>query len=209
MFASSTSLAGNLSVKKHACQKAPLAWRVRNFLRYRLPDWPRLAMAHVARLCGVPVLLSRLYVRVKRADGQWIDYGLVATRVVTTAGVGFIVDAFQNLVELENMKYHGIGTTNTAEAAGDTALAAESTTALNPDSTRATGTTTEGASANIYKTVGTLTADAAIAVVEHGIFDQAATGGGTLLDRSIFSVVNLASGDAIQTTYELTFTAGS
>lgn len=137
-----------------------------------------------------------------------LDYGIVSRKVVTTAGVGFLVDAWQNSVELENMKYHGVGTNNTAESSSDTALGAESTTALNPDSTRATGSTTEGASANIFRSVGTLTADNTIAAVEHGLFSQAATGGGVLWDRSIFSTVTLVSGDSIQFTYDLTASAG-
>ena len=31
----------------------------------------------------------------------------------------------------------------------------------------------------------------------------------SLLDRSVFSTVNLASGDSLQATYDLTLTAGS
>lgn len=54
----------------------------------------------------------------------------------------------------------------------------------------------------------TLTPSAPVAITEHGIFSQAATGGGVLLDRSVFSVVNLASGDSLQATYDLTFAAG-
>lgn len=138
------------------------------------------------------------------------EWGIVSRKVVTDAGVGFIVDAFQNITELENMKYHGIGTGSTAEAAGDTALVTELTTEYNPNSTRATGTTTEGASANIYRTVGTNTLDAApgAALREHGVFSQAATGGGVLLDRSVFAAITLASGDGLQSTYELTCTSG-
>jgi hypothetical protein len=138
------------------------------------------------------------------------DYGIVSRKVVTTAGVGFIVDAFQNLVELENMKFHGIGTGTTAEAVGDTALVTELTTEYNPNSTRATGSTTENG-ANVYRTVGTNTLDSGTpAVTEHGLFTQAATGGGTLLDRSVFSAINLngANGDGLQSTYDLTCTAG-
>ncbi len=120
-----------------------------------------------------------------------------------------MVDALQNLVEPENFKYHALGTGANAEAVGDTALQTELTTQYNPDSTRATGTTVEGASANIFRTVGTNTLDAAAAITEHGVLTQAATGGGTLLDRSVFSVVNLGSGDSYQSTYELTIGAGS
>lgn len=135
------------------------------------------------------------------------ELGLASLRMVTNAGVGFIVDAFQNLTELENMKYHGLGSGGTAEAVGDAALVTEFTTQYNPDSTRATGTTTESAS-NIYQTVATNNFDASVAVTEHGVFSQAATGGGVLLDRSLFTVINLASGDGLQSDYRLTFTAG-
>lgn len=136
------------------------------------------------------------------------DHGVVCRRVVTTAGVGFIVDAFQNSVEVENLKFHALGTGTTAEASGDTALVTELTTEY-VGNTRATGTTTEGASANIYRTVGTVTLDSGTpAVTEHGVFSAASAG--VLLDRSVFSAINLvgANGDAIQATYELTLSAG-
>jgi hypothetical protein len=162
-----------------------------------------------ARALNLPTLYGQLYIRVHRAKtGLWVPYGLASMRVVTSAGVNFIVDGFQNLVELENMKFHGIGTGSTAEASGDTALVTELTTQYNPDSTRATGTTTEGASANIYRTVGTNAVDATVNLREHGVFTQAATGDGTLLDRSLFAGINLDSGDSIETTYELTVVAG-
>lgn len=142
-------------------------------------------------------------------EALWLDLGLASLRVVTTAGVGYIVDAFQNTVEPENMKYHGIGTTNTAESSGDTALAAEITTQYSTNNIRPTGSTTEGASANIYRTVGTITVDAAVAAVEHGIFSDPTVGSGVLLDRSVFATVNLGNGDSLQATYDLTFSAGS
>jgi len=105
------------------------------------------------------------------------------------------------------MIYHGCGTGTTAEAAADSALVTESTTALNPDSTRATGTQSEPA-ANQLRSTGTLTFDNTAAVTEHGLFSQAATGGGTLFDRTVFSAVNVVSGESIQFQYTVTFTAG-
>lgn len=141
-------------------------------------------------------------------NDQEVDYGLVSLRVVTNNGVGFIVDAFQNSVELENMKYHGLGTGTGAESATDSALGTELTTQYNNSGdVRATGTTTEGATANIYRTVATNALDGSAAVTEHGIFS--ASSSGVLLDRSVFSAINLVSGDSLQTTYDLTFTAGS
>lgn len=160
----------------------------------------------IAERYGIPTVYGALMVT-KVIDGRLVPYGLASLRVVTNNGVGAIVDAFQNLVELETFKYHGIGTGTTAEAAGDSALVTELTTQYNPDSTRATGTLTEAAS-NIFQTVATNNVDASVAITEHGVFTQAATGGGTLLDRSVFAAVNLASGDGLQTDYRLTFTAG-
>lgn len=181
------------------------AWRARNARHL----WRGARRVLTARALGLSNIYGSLYLTHIKADGRVVELGLASMRVVTTAGVNYLVSAFANTVEVENLKYHGIGTTNTAEAAADTALAAESTTALNPDNTRATGSTTTGGSSNIYRTVGTLTADASIAAVEHGIFSQAATGGGTLWDRSVFSTVTLASGDSLQATYDATFSAGS
>lgn len=161
----------------------------------------RSALASFSPLTGgtcAPV--GRLYIRHKKANGDIDNHGLVSTKVVTNVGVAYIVDAFQNTVELENMKYHAIGTTNTAENVADTTMALEV-------ESRATGTTTEGASANIYRTVGEVTTASARAVVEHGVFS--AVSGGVLLDRSVFSVINTGPGDSIEFTYELTLTAGS
>lgn len=142
------------------------------------------------------------------AIAQVKDYGLLSLRVVTTAGVNFIVDGFQGIANISLMRFHGIGTGTNAESTGDTALQTESTTALTPASTRATGTLTEGASANIFRTVGSNVVNTTVSATEHGIFTQAATGGGTLLDRSVFSAVGLVNGNTFQTTYELTIAAG-
>jgi len=181
-------------------------------LKY-VPD--ELALEIIDQMKSVMIAESALYL--KRFNGPEADapftvddFGLVSRKVVTDAGVGFIVDAFQNTTEVELMKFHGIGSGTGAEAAANTALGTEFTTQLNPDSTRATGSTTEGASANIYRTVGLNTVDSSVTVNEHGILNQAATGGGVLLDRSMFSgsPVGLTSGDSLQSTYDLTFSSG-
>ena len=187
--------------------RSELGLYIKTLLRYLPAD---AAAELIERVSRTTILESALrIVHIDRSRGLPVhhDYGIASRKLVTTAGVGFLVDAWQNLVEMENMKFHGIGTGGTAEASGDTALVTESTTALNPDNTRATGTLAEGA-ANIFSTVGTLTADGTIAATEHGLFSQAATGGGVLWDRSLFTVVNLASADSIQTTYSLTASAG-
>lgn len=190
--------------------KAPMAWRLRNAgRRSYLWGWLVTRAAHAfSRLTNVLTMTSELRARVRRADGQWIDYGTLSRRVITTAGVTFLRDDFNNSAQdITTMNFHGCGTGTNAEAVGDTALQTESTTALNPDSTRATGTRSTPSSTT-YQTVGTLTFDATAAVTEHGILSQSATGGGTLWDRSVFTAINVASGDSIQFTYVLTLTAG-
>lgn len=180
-------------------------YRLRN-LKNVLRGLPRIA---VARSVGAPVFYGVVSANVKRASGEELDLGIISCRVVTDAGVAFLVDALQGSVEPEILKYHGFGTGGTAESAGQTALVTELTTEYAVNSTRPTGSLTEGASAYIFRTVGTLSPDATVAITEHGIFSQAATGGGTMLDRSLFSAINLVSGDSLQITYDLTLTAGS
>lgn len=225
---SSVNMAGDVALRiiRSQCPAEPKEVTIGDIVRYALPraGLPRLINRYrlrnlpnilrgawrvaVAKLFNLSTFYGAVYVKVIRANGSVEDYGLVSLRLVTTAGVNFIVDAFQNSVEVENLKFHGIGTGTNAEATGDTALQTELTTQYNPDNTRATGSTTEGGSANVYRTVGTNTVDATVAITEHGIFSQAATGGGTLLDRSVFSVLNLVSGDSLQSTYDCTFSAG-
>lgn len=200
------------SVIEHGLPKKGLPDEVNLFRSYNARNlWRGAWRIAAAKRLSLPNSYGALWLTVIRENGDVIPYGLASLRVVTTAGVGYIVDALQNITEPENLKFHAFGTGTNAEATGDTALQTELTTQYNPDSTRPTGTTTEGASANIYRTVATFSPDSGgtIAVTEHGVMSQAATGGGTLFDRSVFSAVNVvASADSIQATYEWTLTAG-
>lgn len=221
---SNVSVRGELRARLITPPKAPWQWRLKNALRWNyITGFIAFYLAYVfSKLTGIVTIRSELRARHNRGGnfiynddgtllkvigGIWTDYGVVSRKVVTNAGVGFIVDAFQNLVELENMNFHGCGTGTTAEAAEDTALVTESTTILNPNSTRATGTRSEPA-ANQLRTTGTPSFDGSGAITEHGLFSQAATGGGVLFDRSVFAAINVASGDGIQFEYTVTFTAG-
>lgn len=182
-------------------------WRAKN----RRNLWRGLRTVMPARFLGIPHMYGSLFLTHIKADGERIDLGLASLRLVTTAGVVFLTaDMAGGANDINLFKFHGIGTGAVAEAVGDTALGAESTTALNPDNTRATGSQSSAtvSTNSTYTTVGTVTVDASVACTEHGIFSQAATGGGTLWDRSVFSVVNLASGDSLQATYVATFNSG-
>lgn len=139
------------------------------------------------------------------------DYGIVSNRLVTDAFVAAVVDALDVGVgfTLSNFRYHGLGTGSTAEAANQTALVTELTTEYTGN-VRATGTATQP-SANIYTSTATNTLDSGTpALREHAVFTQAATGGGTMLDRSLYAAINLDGtvGDGMQSAYSLTATSG-
>lgn len=198
---------GKLWTRVIRAPRAPLSWRIQNALRWDF-IWGLIvtnAAKSFSKITGLPVAISELRL-VLIHEGRRIDYGVVSRRCVTNNGVNFICTSWQGTQALSIMIYHGCGTGTNAENATDSALQTECTTALNPDNTRATGT--KVASTNTLTSVGMLTFDAGAAVTEQGILSQAATGGGTLFDRSVFGAINVVSGDSIQFTYVCTFTAG-
>ena len=200
MFTGKMATSGTLGIKLiRGSTDAPLAWKLRNVARWSfIKGFLFWHLAHLfSRVTEIPTIVSSLSVRVRKADGRWVDYGTVCYRVVTDAGVAFLVDDMDNNVtDVTTLNYHGVGTGVTAEAAAQTALVTESTTVLNPDSTRATGTKSQP-SANVLRSVGTVTFDGSAAITEHGLLSQAATGGGTMWDRSVFAAINVAAADSI------------
>jgi len=218
-------------------QKIGWGWRLRNAARWSfIKGWLAAhIIAPVANWWGVCTVMGELAIKVRRVDddtravyrkmrergasldeieryleahGTWVDYGTVGYRVITDAGVAFIVDDWDNSgTDMTTLNFHGIGTGSTAEAVGDTALVTESTTALNPDNTRATGTRSQPA-ANQYRSVGTLTADAQIIAREHGLFSTSGTGTGSLWDRTVYGTITLESADSLQATYTATLSSG-
>ena len=146
-------------------------------------------------------LTAALAAKVIRADGRIEDKGVVSRRSVTTAFVNYLVQSFlqSTTSPLDIFKYHAPGTATTAESTADTTMG----TAVG---IRGTGTNSTGATANVFRSLATIAFTAAAAITEHGVFNSGSAG--TLLDRSSFAVINVASGDSIQFTYDLTCTAG-
>lgn len=133
-----------------------------------------------------------------------IDLGLLGKRVVTDTGVAALVNDWDDdSDDITLFNFHDSGTSSTAEAASDTNLIAEA-----GPTTRATGTKSQP-SANIIRSVGTIAYTGTLAIVEHGLFSTAARTTDLLWDRTVFSTINVVSGDSIQFTYDCTFTAGS
>lgn len=150
-------------------------------------------------LSGVGTLSAKLI----RADGTVINLGILGMRVVTDVGVAELVDDWDDgSGNIENFNYHDSGTGAGGEAAADTTL----TTQAGP-TTRATGTKSQP-SANVLRSIGTIAYTGTLAIIEHGLFNQAAQGG-ILWDRTEFASIGVENGDSIQFTYDVTFTAGS
>lgn len=166
--------------------------------------WQALRQARQTALSlGDQALADQLQVEITNLEARRVrtDYGVVSRRVVTTAFVTFVVDQLQTETSVfGDFKFHDSGVGTTAENVTDTAM--ETT----DGESRATGTQTESA-ANAYRSVGTIAYTSTKAITEHGLFNDATTG--TLMDRSVFSAVNVVNGDSITFTYTLTLTAGS
>lgn len=198
---SRVTIGGGVRTRVIRAPRAPLAWRVRNALRWSYVwGWIVNTLARLfTALTGVPTIVAELRGRLVRRDGTVIDFGVLSRRLVTDAGVAFLVDDWaDDSADITTLNYHGSGTGTGAEAVGDTALG----TAVE---SRASGTKSQPA-ANQLRSVATISYTASRAITEHGLFSAATAG--TLWDRSVFSAINVANGDSIQFTYTCTVNSG-
>lgn len=186
-------------------QQQLLAW-LRDHVSEDIPrHWYQLVLGHDLHVATYATLHVQQYHARFRDPwtgemGWWENLGRVSQGKVTIAFRDFEVDQLQASTSLySSFKYHEVGTSASAEANTDTALT--TTTAI----TRVAGTQTE-VTADVYRSVATVTADTTETWQEHGLFN--AVTGSTLMDRSVMSptaaVVNL---DTVQFTYSLTKTA--
>jgi hypothetical protein len=191
MYGGDLSMAGTVSVKADLVGRPSLAWKLRNNLRRSyIFGWLANGTAkQFSALTGVPTMTAELELLLTRANGERINYGVVSRRVVTTAFVNFVVDQLQTETSVfGDFKYTDSGVGTTAENVADTAI--ETT----DGESRATGTQTESAS-NAYRSVGTISYTSTKAITEHGLFNDSSAG--TLMDRSVFSAINVVNGDSI------------
>lgn len=113
--------------------------------------------------------------------------------LVVTAGKNFVASRMAGVASAV-MSHMAIGTTNTAAAVGDTALAAEAARVA---------LTSGVASANAVTYTATFPAGTGTgAIVEAGLLNAAS--GGTLLARTVFSVINKGASDAMTITWTVT-----
>lgn len=139
---------------------------------------------------------DNVHIQLFGPDGKLKDERKVHNLVVTT-GLNHIADQLSSSPGGAAMSHMEIGTGTNAAAAGDTALQ----TAL--DRNALTSRTDSGA---VVTYVGTWNAgDGTGAITEEGIFNAAS--GGTMLARTVFSVINKGAADTLVVTHTVTFAA--
>ena len=117
------------------------------------------------------------------------------SNLVVTAGKGYIASRMKD-ASATAMSHMAVGTTNTAAAAGDTTLAAEV-------SLSRTALTSTNVSTNVVTYACTFAAGTGTgALVEAGIFN--ASSSGTMLCRTVFSVINKGASDSLLVTWTVT-----
>ena len=116
--------------------------------------------------------------------------------LIVDSGLNFICDRMKN--DETAMTHMALGSGSTAAAAGDTSLGSQlgSREALDSDTV---------SSNTITYTSSFEAGDATGAVTEAGIFNAAS--GGTMLCRTVFSVVNKGADDSLSVTWTITLTA--
>ena len=150
---------------------------------------------------NVMEMFGFLTAQIERADGgPPTDLGLVSVKKVTLAFANRLVDAMITSGDvLDNFNQHKQGSGSAAEASGDSALGVAQSGAQGVTGGAAV---THGATSNIYRTIGTITATTAYEIREHGVFN--ASTGGILLDRSLVTAIAVNTDDVVTWTYELT-----
>lgn len=133
------------------------------------------------------IMKGRVSIAVNDEVVQEID------NLVVTAGKGYVASRMKDTTATA-MSHMAVGTGSTAAAAGDTALGSEI------DRNALTSTTV---TANEIAYVCSYAAgDATGAITEAALFN--ASSGGTMLCRTVFSVVNKGASDAMTITWTVT-----
>lgn len=127
---------------------------------------------------------------------------IMLATVFTNAGAAIITNRIISAGTAPKNIGWGIGTT--AAAVTDTALVTESAPTTAGGRTVGTETRTTVTNTNDnYQVAGTVTAGSSLAITEAGLFDAVTSG--NMLIRSVFSAVNVVSGDSIAFTFGLKF----
>ena len=143
------------------------------------------------------VATGELKIVVTAPDGT-VKHEQEVKNLVVTAGLGFIASRMAG-TSANVMSHMAIGTNNTAAAAGNTALGAESARVA------LTSTTPTGAAVAYVASFPAGTPATLTGIQEAGIFN--ASSAGTMLCRTVFAVVNKDVNDSMSITWTVTMAA--
>ena len=138
-------------------------------------------------------MTGELKITVTNPDNNVVQE-VVVPNLVVTAGKNWIAGRMYDTSIPDEMSHMAIGTGNTAAAAGDTGLGTEAGRVALTSTTVA---------ANSVAYVATFAAGIGTgAITEAGIFN--ASSGGTMLCRTVFSVINKGAADTLGITWTVT-----
>jgi len=144
-------------------------------------------------------LSGQLNIVLKDKNGK-VKEERVEKNLVVNKGLAFIISRMEGTSK-SVMSHMALGSSSTAEAAGQTDLVAILGSREVLDSTAITGTNSE----KIVYVSSFEAGDATGAVKEAGIFNAATTG--DMLSRTTFAVVNKAADDTMAVTWTITLSA--
>lgn len=149
---------------------------------------------------GILNKLAAYGLRIPGITGSYVSE-LRMANLVTSAGLAGIASRINGAGSEAAFTYIAIGTGTTAAAAGDTALETEITTGGGARAAATASRTTTTVTNDTATLVHTFTFSASFAVTEAGALNAASAG--VLLNRQVFSAVNVVSSDTLQVTIDV------
>jgi len=143
------------------------------------------------------IATGELKIVVTAPDGT-VKHEQEVKNLVVTTGLGYIASRMKDATATA-MSHMAIGTGSTAAAAGNTTLGTESARVA------LTSTTVTAAAVAYVATFPAGTPASLTAITEAGLFN--ASSAGTMLCRTVFSVVNKDAGDTMSITWTVTMAA--
>lgn len=144
--------------------------------------------------------ISPHVVKVPLLFGSW-KQKMVIQNLVTNAGKAGAASRLNGAGSEAAFTYIAIGTGTTAAAAGDTTLETEITTGGGERASATASRVTTDVTNDTARLVNTFNFTSTFAVTEAGVLNAASSG--VLLNRQVFTAVNVVNGDSLQITIDV------
>jgi len=144
--------------------------------------------------------LAAYGLRLPYLTGNFVN-SLQVSNLITTAGKAGVASRINGAGSEAAFTYIAIGTGTTAAAIGDTTLETEITTNGGERGSATASRTTTDTTNDTARLVLTFNFTGSFAVTEAGALNAASSG--VLLNRQVFSAVNVTNGDSLQVTIDI------